>query len=45
MASKRKQYTIDSKYQAIKQVENGVQKKVVAEDFSTTKAAYESGTL
>ena len=33
MAYKRKQYTIEAKYQTIKQVENSVQKKVVAEDF------------
>ena len=33
MAAKRKQYTIETKYQAILQVEKCVQKKVVADDL------------
>ena len=33
MAAKRKQFTIETKYQAILQVEKGVQKKVVAADL------------
>ena len=33
MASKRKQYSLETKYNAIMQVEKGVQKKVVAEDL------------
>ena len=33
MAAKRKQFTIGSKYQAILQVEKGVQKKVIAADL------------
>ena len=40
MAAKRKQFTIETKYQAILQVEKGVQKKIVAADLGRVGWGY-----
>ena len=43
MAAKRKQFIIQTKYQAILQVEKGVQKKVVAANLGISASTQEHG--